>query len=81
MLRRLERFCNAGGHVFWPDDLPLRVSLGDEAADRLQGHHQLTDFHLAALAGRRGGRLVTFDGRLRRSLAGTHLAPAVLLVE
>ena len=54
VLRRLERFCNAGGHVFCPDDLPLRVSLGDAVADRPQGHHQLTDFHLAALAARRG---------------------------
>ena len=81
VLRRLAGFCDAGGHVFWPDDLSLRVSLDDQIADRLQGHHQLTDFHPAALAAHRGGRLVTFDGRLRRSLAGTHLGPAVVLVE
>ena len=80
-LRRLARFCDSAGHRFWPDDLSLRDSLDDATAGRLQGHHQLTDFHLAALAARRRGRLVTFDGRLRRSLDGTLLAPAVLLVE
>ena len=81
VLRRLARFCDAGGHDFWPDDRPLRVSLDNEIARRLQGHHQLTDFHLAALAAHRRGHLVTFDGRLRRSLAGTRLEPAVMLVE
>ena len=81
VLRRLVRFCDSGGHRFWPDDLSLRVSMDDEIADRLQGHHQLTDFHLAALATHRRGHLVTFDGRLRRALDGTRLAPAVVLVE
>lgn len=80
-LRRLARFCDSGGHRFWPDDVSLRDSLDDLMAGRLQGHHQLTDLHLAALAARRRGRLVTFDGRLRRSLDGTPLAPAILLVE
>ena len=80
-LRRLARFCDSGGHRFWPDDVSLRDSLDDLTAGRLQGHHQLTDLHLTALAARRRGRLVTFDGRLRRSLDGTPLAPAILLVE
>ncbi len=73
--------CDSGGHRFWPDDVSLRNSLDDATAGWLPGRHQLADFHLAALAARRRGRLVTFDGRLRRSLAGTRLAPAVLLVE
>ena len=81
VLRRLSRFCGSGGHRFWPDDLSLRVSMDDEIAGRLQGHHQLTDFHLAALAAHRRGHLVTFDGRLRRAFDGTRLAPAVVLVE
>ena len=80
-LRRLARFCDSGGHRFWPDDVSLRDFLDDAMAGRLQGHHQLTDFHLAALAAHRRGCLVTFDGRLRRSLAGTRLAQAVLFVE
>lgn len=81
VLRRLARFRDSGGHRFWPDDVSLVDSLDDQAARRLVGHHQLTDFHLAALADRRRGRLATFDGRLRRSLDGTRLAAAVLLVE
>ena len=52
-----------------------------EVARRLRGHHQLTDFPLAALAAHRRGRLATFDRRLRRSLDGTRLSTAVLLVE
>lgn len=80
-LHRLARFCDSGGHRFWADDAPLRELLDDDAKARLLGHRQLTDVHLAALASRRGGRLVTFDGRLHRSLAGTRLGRAVLLVE
>jgi len=54
-LRRLARFCDSDGHRFWPDDLTLRDSMDDVTARRLQGHHQLTDFHLAALAERPPG--------------------------
>lgn len=80
VLRRLAQFCGSAGHRFWADDAPLRESLDDDAKARLLGCRQLTDMHLAALAARRGGRLVTFDGRLHRSLAGTCLGDAVLLV-
>ena len=66
--------------TFWPDDVSLRNSLDASTASRLHGHRQVADFHLAALASRRGGRLATFDGRLQRSLAGTLLIPAVALV-
>ena len=81
VLQRFTQFCASGGHCFWPDDLSLRKSLGRELRSRLQGYRQLTDFHLAALASHRDGRLVTFDGRLRRSLAGTRLSSSVVLVE
>ena len=81
VLARLKRFCSSEGHRFWMDDLPPRTSLDDQAKGRLQGHHQVTDFHLAALASHRDGLLVTFDGRLERSLSGTPLASAVMLVE
>ena len=80
-MARLQRFCDAGGHSFWPDDVALRTALDRIIKSRLQGYRQVTDFHLAALAAARGGRLATFDGRLARSLAGTHLAPAVALVQ
>ena len=81
VLARLKRLCGSGAHCFWADDLSPRTSLDDQAKGRLQGHHQVTDFHLAALASHRGGLLVTFDGRLQRSLSGTPLARAVMLVE
>ena len=61
--------------------MSLRDSLDDATAGRLQGHPQSTDLHLAPSRRVAGGRLVTFDGRLRRSLDGTRLAPAVPLVE
>ena len=77
---RLRRFCASGGHVFWPDDLPPTRSLDKEIRLRLQGHRQVTDFHLVALAHRHGGRLATFDARLARSLARTRLASTVALV-
>ncbi len=81
VLARLNRFCGSGGHRFWADDLSPRMSLDDQAKGRLRGHRQVTDFHLAALASHRGGLLATFDGRLQRSLSGTPLARAVMLVE
>ena len=51
-------------HAFWPDDL----SLTDTAVfdwTLLQGHQQVTDVYLLALAVNRGGRLVTFDQRIQ----------------
>jgi toxin-antitoxin system PIN domain toxin len=47
-------------HVFWAEDF----SMGDPnaiIAERIAGAKQVTDVYLAALALRRGGRLVTFD--------------------
>ncbi len=81
VLKRLARFCDSGSHSFWADYVSPRTSFDDEIGDRLQGHGQVTDFHLAALASRRGGCLVTFDGRLQRALAGTRLTSTVILVE
>lgn len=57
---KLAEACQQLDHVFWPDD----VSLRDDAAvdfDRVQGHYQVTDLYLLALAVRHQGRLVTFD--------------------
>ena len=57
---RLRRFCESGGHVFWPDEVSL---LDDVLFDlsRVAGHRQLTDVYLLGLAHTRGGRLATFD--------------------
>ena len=58
--QRLRDACNALDHEFWPDDITLR---DDERVDfsRVQGHNQITDLYLLALAVRNAGRLVTFD--------------------
>ena len=77
---RLTGFCDTPRHTFWPDDLPPRNSLADDVRRRLRGHRHVTDFHLAALAARHGGRFVTFDRRLARALEGTGLGAAVLVV-
>lgn len=57
---RLREACTVLNHEFWPNDITLR---DDERVDfsRVQGHHQITDLYLLALAVNHGGRLVTFD--------------------
>lgn len=55
----LRKLCNLPGHEFWPDD--TRLVDPPFSLDRLGTHRQLTDVHLAALAARRKGKLVTFD--------------------
>ena len=58
--QRLQHACASLDHAFWPDDVSLR---DDTLIDfsRVQGHQQVTDLYLLALAVRHGGRLVTFD--------------------
>lgn len=41
---------------------------------RLQGHRQVTDAHLVALAIRRNGFLATFDGGVRRLIPKSRAA-------
>lgn len=57
---RLREACASLDHAFWPDDISLR---DDERVDfsRVQGHNQITDLYLLALAVGNGGRLVTFN--------------------
>jgi hypothetical protein len=57
---RLREACTALDHEFWPDDISLR---DDQRFDfsRVQGHNQITDLYLLALAVEHGGRLVSFD--------------------
>ena len=50
-------------HHFWPDDISI-TDTAIFAHRHVQGHRQLTDVYLLALAVRNGGRLVTFDRRL-----------------
>jgi hypothetical protein len=76
---RLGQFCSSGGHAFWVEP----VSLRDEARFRLnhvQGHRQLTDVYLLALAVERQGRLVTFDGSIpMKSATGATSAHLVVV--
>lgn len=57
---RLQLACRSLDHAFWPDDVSLR---DDTLVDfsRVQGHQQVSDLYLLALAVHHGGRLVTFD--------------------
>jgi toxin-antitoxin system PIN domain toxin len=55
-------------HVFWPDGIPLCADTL-RPLDRLQGHRQVTDAYLLALASTRKGVLATFDAGIE-SLAG-----------
>jgi uncharacterized protein len=58
--QKLREACDVLDHAFWPDD----VSLRDDACidfSRVQGHNQITDVYLLALAVHHGGRLATFD--------------------
>ena len=57
---RLREACAALDHEFWPDDISLR---DDSHADftRVQGHNQITDLYLLALAVHHGGCLASFD--------------------
>lgn len=57
---RLREACDVLDHAFWPDDISLRDDSRFDLA-RIQGHNQITDMYLLALAVSRGGRLVTFD--------------------
>jgi uncharacterized protein len=57
---RLREACAALDHEFWPDEISLR---DDPLVDfaRVQGHNQITDLYLLALAVHRRGCLASFD--------------------
>jgi uncharacterized protein len=67
---RLRDLCSTRDHVFWPEALSLRESERFHW-QRVQGHRQITDVYLLALAVINTGRLVTFDGNIPlRAVAG-----------
>ncbi|MGH7924455.1 MAG: TA system VapC family ribonuclease toxin [Candidatus Binatus sp.] len=60
---RLHKFCSEPQHVFWPDSTSVR----DRRLFRwnhVQGHRQIPDVYLLALAVANDGRLVTFDSAI-----------------
>jgi hypothetical protein len=59
-IQRLALFRGSGDHSFWPDSATLCDGHLIYPA-RLQGHRQLTDAYLLALAVTHSGQLATFD--------------------
>ncbi len=70
-LRALVAVADHPRHEFWPED----VGYSDVDLSRVNGHRQVTDAYLAALARRHQGSLVTFD----RGLATLHPDVVTLL--
>lgn len=66
VLSKLDEAMHTGHHEFWPDD--LSITSARFYRDHLRGHQQVTDMYLLGLTVNRGGRLVTFDQRIRREL-------------
>jgi predicted nucleic acid-binding protein len=61
VIKRLTNAAATSYHEFWPDSLSiLDETIVDQG--RIHGPKQVTDIYLLALAVRRGGRFVTFDG-------------------
>ena len=61
VIKRLTDAAATPYHEFWPDSLSI---LDETTVDktRIHGPKQVTDVYLLALAIKRGGRFVTFDG-------------------
>ena len=61
VMKRLKDAAATSYHEFWPDSFSI---LDETVVDqgRIHGPKQFTDVHLLALAVKRGGRFVTFDG-------------------
>ena len=68
---RLREACGVLDHAFWPDDVSLRDDLLFNFA-RVQGHNQITDMQLLALAVHHGGCLASLDQTI--SLTSVHKA-------
>ena len=71
--QRLQEACAVLDHAFWPDDLSLRDDRHFNF-NRVQGHNQITDMYLLALAVAHGGRLASFDQSI--ALGSVHGATA-----
>ncbi len=61
VMERLTEASASAFHEFWPDDVSLLDARVADSA-RILGPRQLTDVYLLALAVRRKGQFVTFDG-------------------
>lgn len=63
----LKAACALPGHVFWPDSVSLLTDVRLDTID-LRHSTQITDVYLLALARSHGGRLATFDRRLKSDI-------------
>lgn len=71
--KRLREFVasHSDRHEFWPGEISLLdAALFDLSA--VQGHGQLTDLYLLGLCQKRGGTLVTLDGRMHTVTRAIH---------
>ena len=67
---RLRDLCSSRDHVFWTETVSL-LEAGRFHWQRVQGHRQITDVYLLALAVLNEGRLATFDRNIPlRAVAG-----------
>lgn len=66
-------------HEFWPDSLDVPTAI-KAMESGLQGHRQLTDAYLLALASEREGVFATFDSGLRTLAADRRLDSALEIV-
>ena len=57
----LSKLREVEGHEFWEDS----IAMCTHNLSSLQGYRQVTDLHLLLLARKHGGRLLTFDKRLK----------------
>jgi toxin-antitoxin system PIN domain toxin len=73
----LRALTSLPAHEFWPDD--ARLVEPPFPIDRLGAHQQVTDVHLAGLAARRKGKLVTFDRGITNALSAADQALVELL--
>jgi toxin-antitoxin system PIN domain toxin len=60
---RLTSFCSESDHLFWPDTQSLR-DRGRFRWKHVQGHRQISDVYLLALAVSNHGCLATFDATI-----------------
>jgi toxin-antitoxin system PIN domain toxin len=60
---RLRTFCSERQHIFWTDSVSVRED-GRFRWNHVQGHRQLTDVYLLALAVTNQGQLATFDSTI-----------------
>lgn len=65
-------------HEFWSDNLPVPSAL-HPVGDRLNGHRQIVDAYLLALAVKRRGLLASFDVGIRNVATPQHLGALTIL--